>query len=368
MKTSRTAAALLTALALVATSPSALGSPPGAAAHAKLAPTLTITAGDPDRPVEVPLPTEDPSSAALGYRVEVAGGPATNVTVSVSGTGLTTSAPQNLGTVGTSAFGSAAITANTGGFHQLTFTVTADGAAPAATTLNRVWAPTGGLTVSPVASLRDTYYGTTGTYSEAGTSYDDTAMLLFLTDDTAYYGAPHAGLPKCRTASTTAKMGCLAYAYDPASQLIQVGGAIGRVDTYGVHTVGLGITDYQGGEYYPHRDWLDRWQLAHPHRRYAGTWRWAKETFLYSDAVSLTLRKDGTFVLSDGVGKKKRTIKGRYAVSGVGRMVLRGGFGKQIRTFAVRLDKKGKRDLRQVALTFGTKRSSGVVFLTRKRT
>lgn len=361
MKTpSRLAAPLLAVLALVA-----LTIPPASAVSApKLAPVLTITAGDPNTPVRVPLPTEDPSSVTIGYHVEVSGGPATNVTVSASGTGLTTSAPKNLGNVSTSAYGDAEVTAATGGFHQLTFTVTADGAAPAMATLSYVWAPTGALTVSPGADLQYTYFGTTGTYSEADTSYEDRAMLLFLSDHVAYYGVPHGGLPRCKTGSTTATSGCLEYAYDPTTHLIQVGGAIGTVDKFGVHTIGLGITDYQGGEYYPHRDWLDRLSFPNTHNRYAGTWQYGKSTFLYTFFVSLTLRKNGTFSLTQRFDKKKRVLTGRYDVSHFGRMVLTGKFGRQVDTFAVLLDKKGKPDPRRgVALGSGKKNDTDVYFL-----
>jgi len=338
-------------------------------ASAKLAPTLTITAGDPNSPVRVALPTEDPDYAGVGYHVDVTGGPATNVTVTVSGTGLTTPPPKNLGEVSTLGVGSAAITATSGGFHQLTFTVTADGAAPAATTLNYVWAPTGAMTVSPGADLKGSYFGVSGSYSENGTSYADRSMLLFLTPDLAYYHVPDAGLPKCKTGSTSKITGCLTYAYDPTSHLIQVGGAIGRVDDFGVHTIGLGITDIQGGDYFAHRDWTTRLSFPNAHDRYRGIWVWKDSWFCpgvmggCQELVVLTLRKDGTFVLTDN-WRKKRTIKGRYDVSRSGRMVLRGKFGKEIHTFSVLLSKAGRPSPKLgVALGFGKGRHTDVFFL-----
>jgi hypothetical protein len=359
------AAPLLAVLALLALTLAPLGPP----ASARLAPTLGISAGDPNKPVEVPLPTDDPSSADLGYSVQVTGGPATNVTVTVSGTGLTTPAPRNFGAVSSQAVGSAAVTATTGGFHQLTFTVTADGAAPAGTTLNYVWAPTGALTVSPGADLQYTYFGTTGLYSENGTSYEDRSELLFLTQDIAYYGVPAAGLPKCKHGSITATSGCLTYAFDPASHLIQIGGAIGTVDKKGVHTIGLGITDYQDGEYFAHRDWTTQLQFPNTHNRYQGTWTWrytnyCPDCFTFS---SLTLRKDGTFVLVDN-WRKKRTITGRYDVSHLGRMRLTGKFGAEVHTFSVLLSKKGKPDPRLgVALGYGRHKHTDVAFLKPKK-
>jgi len=291
------------------------------------------------------------------------------VTVTVSGTGLTTPPPKNLGEVSTLGVGSAAITATSGGFHQLTFTVTADGAAPAATTLNYVWAPTGAMTVSPGADLKGSYFGVSGSYSENGTSYADRSMLLFLTPDLAYYGVPDAGLPKCKTGSTSKITGCLTYAYDPTSHLIQVGGAIGRVDDFGVHTIGLGITDIQGGDYFAHRDWTTRLSFPNAHDRYRGIWVWKDSWFCpgvmggCQELVVLTLRKDGTFVLTDN-WRKKRTIKGRYDVSRSGRMVLRGKFGKEIHTFSVLLSKAGKPSPKLgVALGFGKGRHTDVFFL-----
>jgi len=158
------------------------------------------------------------------------------------------------------------------------------------------------------------------------------------------------------------------YAYDPGTHLIQVGGAIGTVDKYGVHTIGLGITDVQGGEYYPHRDWNDQLSFPNKHKRYAGTWQYEQSTFLYSTFVSLTLRKDGTFSLTERFDKKKTVINGRYDVSRLGRMVLIGKFGRQVHTFAVVLDKKGRPDPRRgVAFGVGKKNDTGVYFLELKK-
>jgi hypothetical protein len=368
---SRAVAALLAATAVVV-------SPESSSAEAKLAPTLSITASDPNTPVEVPPPTpDDPYGAVIYYHVDVAGGPATNVTVSVTGAGLnivyfagvgqTTPGPVNLGTVSGDAVNYVAVTAATGGFHQLTFTVTADGAAPATTTLNYVWAPTGAMTVSPGADLQGTYFGVSGDYSENDTSFEDRSMLLFLTPDVAYYGVPTAGLPTCRNGSATATTGCLTYAYDPTSHLIQIGGSIGTVDTSGVHTVGLGVADEQNGDLYAQRDWTQQLQFPNKHHRYAGRWGWVDESFYGYYFVSLTLRKDGTFVLSEKL-RKKRTIKGHYDVSHGGRMRLTGKFGTEVHTFAVFLNKKGRPDPRHgVALSYGKGKNGGVFFLEPKK-
>ena len=375
---SRAAAALLAAVAVVVVAPQS--SP----AEAKLAPVLTITAGDPNMPVEVPTPTaDDPYGAIIHYDIAVAGGPATNVTVSVSGAGLgvthfqgvgqATPGPVNLGTINTEKTNYVAVTAATGGFHQLTFTVTADGAAPAAATLNYVWAPTGAMTVSAGGDLQGTYFGVDGDYSENDTSYSDRAMLLFLTPALAYYGVPDEGLPRCKTGSTSKLHGCLAYAYDPATQLIQVGGAIGRVDALGVHTIGLGITDVQGGDYFAQRHWTTRLYFPTSHNRYSGSWIWEDSWFCPGvtggcrEIVALTLRRDSTFVLTDN-WRKKRTVTGRYEVFRNGRMVLRGKFGKEIHTFAVFASKTGRpKPKLGVALGFGKGRHTDVFFLEPKK-
>jgi hypothetical protein len=327
----------------------------------------------------VPPPTaDDPSGAILNYEVDVAGGPATNVTVTVSGVGLNVSyylhvsptpGPVNLGTVADKEFNYVTVTAATGGFHQLTFTVTADGAAPATTTLNYVWSPTGALTVSPAAGLRSTYFYTTGEYSENDTTYGDPSMLLFLNDAVAYYGTPDAGLPKCKTGSTSATSGCLAYAYDPTNHLIQVGGAIGTVDAKGVHTIGLGITDVQGGDSYAKRDWVDRLAFPRHPQTYARTWRWTSghhcaRCFTYA---ALTLRKNHTFVLSDD-WRKKRTISGHYALSRSGRLTLTGRFGREVHTFALQVDQQDKPDSDVgIALTYGKGKSADYYFLTPRK-
>lgn len=366
MKTpARLAASLATVLALVALALAPLGS----SASAKLAPTLSLDVGNTDLPWMVPFSTDELGSDELFADVTVTGGPANNVTVSATGTGLLTSAPQNLGTLNGQSHATMSVAATTGGFHQLTVTVTADGAAPVASTLKYVWAPTGALTVSPSQDFQHTYFGTTGYSSENGTSFPDRAELLFLTQDTAFYGVPVGGLPTCKKASTTATEGCLKYAYDQTTGLVQVGGSIGYVDKSGIHTQGLGIADLQDGENYAHRDWSKQLQFPHAHNRYAGTWSWKYDNIPNTEPtfVTLTLRKNGTFTLLDN-WNKKRTIKGHYEISHFGRMVLTGKFGHEVHSFAVFLTKAGKPAPQVgVALGFGTKKDHTVVFLTRKK-
>jgi hypothetical protein len=356
---------LLVVLALVALALAPLGSP----ASARLAPSLSVDIGNPDLPRMIPLSTDELGSDDLFVYVTVAGGPATNVTVSASGTGLLVSTPQNIGTLSGDGYASIGVSAQTGGFHQLTVTVTADGAAPVASTLNYVWAPTGALTVSAGQDFQYTYFGTTGLSSENGTSFPDRAELLFLTQDTAFYGVPIGGLPKCKTGSTTATEGCLKYAYDKDTGLIQIGGSIGYVDKKGIHTQGLGLADLQDGENYAHRDWSVQLQFPNTHNRYAGTWSWKYDNYPNTSPlfVTLTLRKNGTFVLSDD-WRKKETLKGKYAISHFGRMVLTGNFGHQVHNFGVFLTKAGK-PAPQVglALGFGTKKDNTVVFLAPKK-
>lgn len=363
MKTiARLAASLLAVLALVLL-------PLGWPASARLAPALSVDIGNPDLPWMVPLSTDELGSDELFVDVTVAGGPANNVTVSAGGTGLVVSAPQNIGTLNGDGHASLAVSAATGGFHQLTVTVTADGATPVASTLKYVWAPTGALTVSPSQDFQYTYFGTTGYSSENGTSFPDRAELLFLTQDTAFYGVPIGGRPKCKKGSTTATEGCLTYAYDQSTGLIQIGGSIGYVDKAGIHTQGLGIADLQDGENYAHRNWSVQLQLPNTHNRYAGTWSWKYDNYPNTSPlfVTLTLRKNGTFVLSDD-WRKKETLKGKYDVSHFGRMVLTGNFGHQVHNFGVFLTKGGKAAPQVgVALGFGTKKENTVVFLTPKK-
>jgi hypothetical protein len=363
----RVAAPVLAILVLGSLAPA----PAGWSASARLAPSLALVAGDPTTPIEVPFLTDpDPNNADLGFSLDVTGGPASNVSVTATGAGLSITPPSlNLGNVASSGHGSFAVSATTGGFHQLTFTVTADGGALASTTLDYVWAPTGALTVSPGASLRHTYFGTTGLYSENGTSFEDRSELLFLTRGIAYYGVPAAGLPKCQTGSTSATSGCLAYAYDPSTRLIQLGDAIGFVDNKGVHTIGLGITDYQGGEVFAHRDWTTQLAFPNAHNRYRGSWSWHYTNYCpdcFTFAM-LTLRKDGTFVLLDN-WRRKRTITGRYDVSHHGRLRLTGKSGAEVHTFSVLLSRKGKPDPGLgIALGYGKHKDTDVVFLEPKK-
>ena len=365
MKTPSRLAAALVAVVASASVIAPLASP----ASAKLAPVLTVDIGNPNLPWMIPLSTDELGSDNLYVAFTVAGGPASNVTVTASGPGLVTPAAQNLGTLDGAGHTFLNISAATGGFHQLTVTVSADGATPVMSTLNYVWAPSGALTVTPSHDFQYTYFGTTGYSSENGTSFPDRAELLFLSKDTAFYGVPIGGLPKCKSGSTTATAGCLKYAYDKSTGLIQIGGSIGYVDKAGIHTQGLGIADLQDGENYAHRTWTKRLQFPNTHNRYAGTWSWKYDNYPNTSptSVTLTLRKNGTFALSDN-WRKKRTIKGRYDISHFGRMVLTGRFGHEVHNFAVFLTKAGKPAPQVgVALGFGTKKEQTVVFLTPKK-
>ena len=365
MKTPSRLAAALVAVVASASVIAPLASP----ASAKLAPVLTVDIGNPNLPWMIPLSTDELGSDSLYVAFTVAGGPASNVTVTASGPGLVTPAAQNLGTLDGAGHTFLNISAATGGFHQLTVTVSADGATPVMSTLNYVWAPSGALTVSPSHDLQYTYFGATGYSSENGTSFPDRAELLFLSQDTAFYGVPIGGLPKCKSGSTTATAGCLAYAYDKSTGLIQIGGSIGYVDKAGIHTQGLGIADLQDGENYAHRTWAKRLQFPNTHNRFRRTWSWRYDNYPNTSPtfVVLTLRKDGTFALSDN-WRKKRTIKGRYDISHFGRMVLTGRFGHEVHNFAVFLTKAGKPAPQVgVALGFGTKKEQTVVFLTPRK-
>ena len=125
MKTpSRLAAALLAVIASAA-----VIAPLASPASAKLAPVLTVDIGNPDLPWMIPLSTDELGSDSLYVAFTVAGGPASNVTVTASGAGLVTPAAQNLGTLDGAGHTFLNISAATGGFHQLTVTVSADGEA-----------------------------------------------------------------------------------------------------------------------------------------------------------------------------------------------------------------------------------------------
>ena len=289
---------------------------------------------------------------------------ATDVTVTFSGTGLTVDTPVvNLGTVSGAKTTSVEVTATTGGFHTLNIQVASSNSSPVGASLPLMWAP--GSPVVGSGDLTGRNYGNVDLYEFAGTSYEDRQLLSFLDAETAYIGNPAKGRPTCASASETKRTGCVAYHYDDATGVVQIGGAIGKIKGKSVYVEGIGRADDQGaGETFNQRTFTKRVGYPAPGKRYGATWSWRYDN--YPDGLSfvkLTLRKNGTFELRTAeLGEQAKLKTGTYALTAPGRLRLKGSFGTELHTLAVRAKSNGKADpAKGVWVTFGKGKNVTVV-------
>ena len=289
-------------------------------------------------------------SSAFGRLTDVdvssTGGTAANVTVTLSGTGLEIDTPVvDLDTVSTSERVNVEIRALTGGLHTLDIQVTSSNAPTVNASLPYMWAP-GGAPLPATGDLTGRNYGNVDLYTFSGTSYEDRELLTFLDGDTAFIGLPPKGRPDCPSPSATKRAGCVSYRYDTSTGLVQVGGAIGRVLPKSIYTEGIGRGDDENGETFNKRVFTQRVGYPSPGKKYGATWQWTYDN--YPDGLSfvkLTLRKNGTFYLKYTIDYKKSTVRvGTYSLTAPGLLKLKGKFGTELHTFAVRARSNGKAD------------------------
>jgi len=303
-------------------------------AEAKQAPALAVSSvTDPLDPQVVPTSGTD----AEGIGFTVTSTEAASVTATASGTGLTiTDANQVLAvTAGKSEYFSVHVMASTPGFHALTVTVSATGATPQQVTLPYVWAD-GSPAFPSTGSLVGRTYGWQGGYNIAGleSSVRATDMISFVSPTLAYLGLPPAGQPKCATAGK----GCVPYAYDPATGLVQVGdGVVGRVVGDDLRTDGFTPADEEVPELYAHEYFTDPLVFPKAGSRYQGYWRYLDSSYpsglVYESVV---FRRDGTYSLAFRVDNHKtRSLSGTYRIGRRGKITFRSkGKVAQIGTLA----------------------------------
>lgn len=332
------------------------------AAPSSAAATMTVSTRDSHQQPQL-LST---SSGRLTDIDVVTDGPAANVVVTLSGTGLTIETPVvNLGTVNGSERATVEVTATTPGFHTLDIEVTSSDSGSVGTTLPLMWAP--GTSVPGDDSLAGRNYGDVDLYEFAGNSYEDRQLLSFLDDETAFIGNPAKGRPTCTSASETARRGCVAYHYDKGTGIVQIGGAIGIRQGKAVYVEGIGRSDDSGGETYNQREFVQLVSYPAPGKRYGITWKWTYDNVPDGlTSVKLTLRKNGTFVLAVAEDYKKPKVKkGTYALTAPGRLRLKGKFGVELHTFVVRSVSGVAAPQKGAWLTFGKGKNADVVPLTR---
>jgi hypothetical protein len=302
-------------------------------AEARQAPVLAVTSSlDPADPQAVPT-----GSDAEGIQFKVTATEAASVTATASGTGLTISDANQVLAVTTdqAKYFSVHVIATTPGFHALTVTVSATGATPQQVTLPYVWAD--GTPLFPsTGSLAGRSYGWQGSTEVAGleSSVRDTGMISFVSPTLAYLGLPPAGLPKC----TAPGKGCVPYAYDASTGLVQVGsGIVGRVVGDGLHTDGFVPADEQVGELFAYETFTDPLLFTEAGSRFEGTWRYHDDNYPVGLVYELlTLHRNGTYTLAFAVDTgKTRTLSGTYQIGRRGKITFRSkGKVAQIGTLA----------------------------------
>jgi hypothetical protein len=319
----------LAAVLLVPTSPS----------HA-LATMTVVTVDDPTYPQKLS------TSVGRVTDIKVTADGATDVVVTFSGAGLSFNTPVvNLGTVSGEKRTTVDVKAVTAGFHTLDVQVTSSNSSTVSASLPYMWAP-GGTPIPATGDLTGLYYGNVDGYSSTGgVSYQDRDLLTFLDGATAYVGNPPKGRPRCRTASATGLSGCVAYRYDTSTGLVQIGDAIGRVMPTSVYTNGIGTGDDSDGELFSERVFSERVDYPGVGKRYGGNWEFSYGQFMETGPtfVRLSLRKNGRFELQTAFANgEAKTKRGTYALTAPGRLRLKGGFGTELHTLAVRTTNKGK--------------------------
>jgi hypothetical protein len=303
-------------------------------AEAKQAPVLVVASvTDPLDPQVVPASGTD----AEGIGFTVSSSEAASVTATASASGLTISdANQVLAVTSTrETYFVVHVIASTPGFHALTVTVSATGATPQQVTLPYVWAD-GSPAFPSTGSLVGRTYGWQGAYNIAGleSSVRDTDMISFVSPTLAYLGLPPAGQPKCATAGK----GCVPYAYDPTTGLVQVGdGIVGRVVGDDLRTDGFTPADEEVPELYAHEYFTDPLLLPKAGSRYNGYWRYLDSSYpsglVYE---SLVFRKNGTYTLAFRVDNRKtQNLSGTYRIGRRGKITFKSkGKVAQIGTLA----------------------------------
>ena len=107
-----------------------------------------------------------------------------------------------------------------------------------------------------------------------------------------------------------------------------------------------GSSDDSEGELFNKRTFSQRIGYPSPGKKFAGSWKLLVQSSSSTSGptlVKLTLRKNGTFSLTSAYGTDKaKTKSGTYALTAPGRLRLKGKFGKEFHTFAVRTTNKGK--------------------------
>ena len=191
---------------------------------------------------------------------------------------------------------------------------------------------TSGSALSPgTGGLRLTSYGWQGTERVAGRDSPTRAvrMLTIVDEKFAYVGLPAFGRPKC----TAEGHGCLPYAFDGKTGLLQVGTSIiGR--PHGLQTGAYldGLVPAADGEPYGRYDFAGDDVLLRAHSPLTGTYKYSSSDYPSGLTYQkVTFRKDRSYSLAyayDGGEVKK--LAGRFRLGNNGKITFRSSQGKVV--------------------------------------
>ena len=331
MKNRRAPVAVLVAVAsmlAVPLSPAAQGRP----SVERAAPVITVTPViNRDYPRQVPTAASGdtvPIRFVVSSTEPVVGATASAFTV---GTGLViTPANQSLGNLAQPVIVSFDVAGAEPGLHPLFVDVSAPGATPGTAWIQYVWT-TGSPLFTGTNGLYDRSYGWQGTEHLAGLESSTRAvrMLTIVSKSFAYVGLPPHGRPTC----TVEGNGCLPYAYDSKTGLLQVGtGIIAAVHRNSLYTDGLVPADEQSGELFGRYDFQAQDDFSSPSQVLAGTFRYSSRDYPTGLTYEkVTFRKDGTYSLAYAFdGGKVKKLAGKFRLGKHGEITFRSPRGKVV--------------------------------------
>ena len=237
---------------------------------------------------------------------------------------------QSVGTLAQPATVSFGVAGAAPGVHELFVSVFGPSATGYGTVLRYIWT-SGSPLFSGSNRLYVRSYGWEGTEHVAGLESPTRAvrMLTIVSDRYAYVGLPAFGRPVC----THEGDGCLPYAFDSKTGLLQVGdGIIAAVHRESLYTDGLVPPDSQDGEIFGRYDFPAQDDFYERGAVLAGTFRYSSPDYptglTYEKVV---FRKDQSYNLAyaDDGGRVKK-LHGTFGMGKHGAITFRSARGKVV--------------------------------------
>ena len=315
---------------IVLTVAAALLAPATPIASAAAAPVITVTPV-----INASYPRQVPT-AASGETVKVAvvvssSEPVVGATAFGGGPGLAVTNPnQPLGNLAQPVTVSFDVAGTEPGIHAMFVTVMTSGDETGAALIKYVWT-TGSPLLTGTNGLYGRSYGWQGTEHVAGLESSTRAvrMLTIVSKTFAYVGLPAHGRPTC----TQEGNGCLPYAFDYRTGLLQVGtGIIAAVHRNSLYTDGLVPADEQSGELFGRFDFPAQDDFSGRTSVLDGTFRYSSPDYPTGLTYEkVTFRKDGSYSLAYAyAGGKVRKLHGKFRLGKHGEITFRSLRGKVV--------------------------------------